>query len=527
MEYSYETLGNSSYLVATFENGKGIINYQLQMLANNDIKNILKVSKRQKNDDILVSYNITSKLALSQMAVKAKIPKAGIIKIIEGALNAIDDIAEYQLVSSGMVFDEDYIFIKPGTYEPSFVYLPNSTADDGIEGLKKFLLSLIMGSKVEISNDNFIQVLLETLNKPALTAKDLRKICANTNQSAASNVEVKREVVEKRKPEVINPILQRQPEQPQIIQEEQREVANRPNIPTSIKQGIPEDKKAAKKKEKAEKKSSSPNKTKFVIFQIVFLAVVIAIVCSGVLNNAEGKIEVTYLAGVLMAVACADFVLYRELFVNNKDKEEKSDKTKKNDKSKKVTNKPMAVPGKGKPSMPNIPGKNANVVSAPPKNNIPIKKEAPVTNKVVQEPVASVVQNTVPQAAYVPPTSAYNAPISDFESEDTVVLDDVNSNEAYLEYFENGLSTKIKINKESIIVGKLRGQCDFALNNNKISKIHAEFIMRNGEYFVKDYNSTNGTYINGSNQRIQSNTEYPIFNGDRITLANVDLTFRC
>ena len=228
-----------------------------------------------------------------------------------------------------------------------------------------------------------------------------------------------------------------------------------------------------------------------------------------------------------MAVACADFVIYRELFVNNKDKEEKSDKTKKNDKSKKVTNKPMAVPGKGKPSMPNIPGKNANVVSAPPKNNNPIKKEAPVTNKVVQEPVASVVQNTVPQAAYVPPTSAYNAPISDFESEDTVVLDDVNSNEAYLEYFENGLSTKIKINKESIIVGKLRGQCDFALNNNKISKIHAEFIMRNGEYFVKDYNSTNGTYINGSNQRIQSNTEYPIFNGDRITLANVDLTFRC
>ena len=94
MEYSYETLGNSSYLVATFENGKGIINYQLQMLANNDIKNILKVSKRQKNDDILVSYNITSKLALSQMADKEKIPKAGIIKIIEGALNAIYDIAE-------------------------------------------------------------------------------------------------------------------------------------------------------------------------------------------------------------------------------------------------------------------------------------------------------------------------------------------------------------------------------------------------------------------------------------------------
>ena len=98
---------------------------------------------------------------------------------------------------------------------------------------------------------------------------------------------------------------------------------------------------------------------------------------------------------------------------------------------------------------------------------------------------------------------------------------------AYLEYFENGLSTKIKLTKENFMIGKLRGQCDFTLSNNKISKMHAEFITRGTDYFVKDYNSTNGTYINGSNQRIASNAEYQIFNGDRITLANVDMTFRC
>ena len=117
--------------------------------------------------------------------------------------------------------------------------------------------------------------------------------------------------------------------------------------------------------------------------------------------------------------------------------------------------------------------------------------------------------------------------MSDFESEDTVVLDDNSAEGAYLEYFENGLSTKIKLTKENFMIGKLRGQCDFVLSNNKISKMHAEFITRGTDYFVKDYNSTNGTYINGSNQRIASNAEYQIFNGDRITLANVDMTFRC
>ena len=99
--------------------------------------------------------------------------------------------------------------------------------------------------------------------------------------------------------------------------------------------------------------------------------------------------------------------------------------------------------------------------------------------------------------------------------------------DVFMEYFENGLSTKIKLTKENFMIGKLRGQCDFVLSNNKISKMHAEFITRGTDYFVKDYNSTNGTYINGSNQRIASNAEYQIFNGDRITLANVDMTFRC
>ena len=171
-----------------------------------------------------------------------------------------------------------------------------------------------------------------------------------------------------------------------------------------------------------------------------------------------------------------------------------------------------------------IPGKPPVIVS---KENNDVK--VPTSNEPVQNQVNSSVNSQEVNYSTVqqPIDPVYPTEISDFESEDTVVLDDNNSGVAYLEYYENGLATRINISKEYIVVGKLRGQCDFIISNNKISKMHAEFINRNGEYFVKDYNSTNGTYINGSNQRIQSNTEYPIFNGDRITLANVDLTFRC
>jgi len=212
MQYTYETVGNSSYLVATFPGGKDIINYQLQMLVNNDIKNIIKANKRQKNDDVLISYNITSRIALSQIDTKNKIPKLGLINIIEGALSALEDIEEYQLVSSGLVFDEDYIFVKPGSYEPSFVYIPASTDDCGIEPLKNFVLSLLMGSKVEMTNDNFVQTLLDTLNNPALSSKDLHKLCTEykTGKSTAAKVSEK---------------IQQQPQQPVQSQPVQQQTA--------------------------------------------------------------------------------------------------------------------------------------------------------------------------------------------------------------------------------------------------------------------------------------------------------------
>ena len=112
------------------------------------------------------------------------------------------------------------------------------------------------------------------------------------------------------------------------------------------------------------------------------------------------------------------------------------------------------------------------------------------------------------------------------EFDDTVLLEDETSC-AFLEYYEKGVYKKIKLDSDVITVGKLSTQCDYAINNNKISKIHAQFIVKGNEYFVKDCNSTNGVYINGSTQRIASNVEHPIYDGCRITLANVELTFKC
>ncbi|MCL1873938.1 MAG: FHA domain-containing protein, partial [Clostridiales bacterium] len=116
-----------------------------------------------------------------------------------------------------------------------------------------------------------------------------------------------------------------------------------------------------------------------------------------------------------------------------------------------------------------------------------------------------------------------------FGSDDTVIdfASDNPAGGACLEYYENGLLMKIKLYKPRVIVGRLASQVDQIIRNNKIGKVHAEFIIDDGNYYVKDNNSTNGTYINGSGKRIPGNTPYQIYNGDRVTLANTELTLRC
>lgn len=80
------------------------------------------------------------------------------------------------------------------------------------------------------------------------------------------------------------------------------------------------------------------------------------------------------------------------------------------------------------------------------------------------------------------------------------------------------------INKPVFRIGKERSYVDyFVPDNNAVSRIHADIITKNNCFFVKDENSTNGTYVNGN--RINPNEEVQVFDGDIITFANDEFEF--
>ena len=61
---------------------------------------------------------------------------------------------------------------------------------------------------------------------------------------------------------------------------------------------------------------------------------------------------------------------------------------------------------------------------------------------------------------------------------------------------------------------------DLHLGEPVTDATHAEFVQLGGRIFVRDLNSTNGTYVNGA--RID-NRDVPLRDGDRIRIGTIEL----
>ena len=78
------------------------------------------------------------------------------------------------------------------------------------------------------------------------------------------------------------------------------------------------------------------------------------------------------------------------------------------------------------------------------------------------------------------------------------------------------------LNKEVMILGR-QAACDIVIPVTSVSREHAKITHADGEFFLYDNESRNGTYLN--NNRMDSKlSEVPLKNGDRIRICDVEFT---
>ena len=107
----------------------------------------------------------------------------------------------------------------------------------------------------------------------------------------------------------------------------------------------------------------------------------------------------------------------------------------------------------------------------------------------------------------------------------TVLSDEELNASSYPCLIRKKTDEKIVLDKPVFRIGKEKSYVDyFVSDNGAVSRSHADFIMKNGLYYVQDKNSTNKTYING--KAIPANVEVEIRDGQIIRLANEEFEFK-
>lgn len=98
------------------------------------------------------------------------------------------------------------------------------------------------------------------------------------------------------------------------------------------------------------------------------------------------------------------------------------------------------------------------------------------------------------------------------EAKYQVVLTDVNS---------PAKSFQAPLN-QSVVIGRKKGECDIALDYEKsVSGKHCEISERNGKFYVRDLQSSNGTWLNGN--KVLTETE--IVSGNTLMLGRLEVRF--
>ena len=82
----------------------------------------------------------------------------------------------------------------------------------------------------------------------------------------------------------------------------------------------------------------------------------------------------------------------------------------------------------------------------------------------------------------------------------------------------------IPLQKLPITVGKMAGAVDLVLNDQSVSRLHARISRDGNRFFIRDLNSTNGTFRNG--MRLEPNASEIIEPGDEIGIGKLKFIYR-
>lgn len=501
-EFTFENQGTNTYLVYAIKAGDSVDTMSLGMLTNNKIPGLAPTIFTQMDTNKYIKYNVSAHISVKQF-FSGPVNKKRLIGVFNGIVDAMLSAEDYMIDVNTIIMDLDYIFADVSTCETVLICLPLLDTESSGVDLGAFFKNIMFGTQFDqTENCDHVAKIMNYLNSnPVFSLVDFKELLRSVDsQSQHAN-----QPIVKQQPVVQHTTQTVQFEQPKItsVQPATEKPIQTPTVQTPPVKTPPV-------------QTPSANQTKTVA------------------PVSTGK-RMTMME-LLMHYSKENAAIYKS-----------QKKAAKNSTSAQVPATAKNVKPKITPSTSDtgfaIPGQATPLVTSNTKNKIEPPKIQHAVDPISAQPASQVrkveapvvkTQSAVQQSTYQHPVAIQSQNMNFGETTvlgggnigETTVLSattaTVQENPHLIRLKNNEM---INLNKPVFRIGKEKSYVDYFISDNTaISRSHANFISRDGEYFVTDTNSTNHTYVNGV--MIPSSIETKLAHGDKVRLANEDFEFK-
>ncbi len=175
--FDYETDLGKNYLVFTKE-GPGsnrVIDFQVEMIANNNIPGIVNMAVREKDAETKFYYELNGLVTLANYFKKQKISELEFFIILDRLISTLLKSKNYFLNESSFILDDRFIYIDSKSREVFLIYLPVEIPQDITQSCKALVVNLLINTSCIESWDSFVQRILNLIRTGDFNLIDFSK----------------------------------------------------------------------------------------------------------------------------------------------------------------------------------------------------------------------------------------------------------------------------------------------------------------------------------------------------------------
>lgn len=457
MKESYKKDSHHHYLILEIEENLQENEYPIKMITYNQIPGLLKCDVRRMNGSLSFYYEITSKQSAARIFEKSGIGYKDMRQILSGIKRGLDGASGYLLDENSFLIDPEHFYMDVQSREVFLCYVPGRRGD-----FQKEL-------------QNLAEYILKNLDhgeeRAVILGYEIYRRVMEENGSADDVLQLAYQEIQSSRIEKKGSLSFQESER-----EDKREYQK-------------EKRKRGKEDRLEEENGQSKEERKRYLrkWGIRFLvAVAAAVILTGIILSANFmKMDLTRVGGVLSVLIA--LAAYTVSFVKSRREGERRDGEKREEKSRERKRKEE---------------KRKRIKNTEGRESVEKKENKRIDQNDIEAETEECEETEI------------------LTFGETVLLDTGKTkSKKMLISREKEKSPDICISCSNMIIGKIRQQADFVLDDEHISRIHARIEKNGDDVYVMDLNSTNGTFING--ERLQANERRRLQPSDEIAFASI------